>query len=461
MELLRQILPYLLILFFIIKTIKEPLYFLGIPFLIFMSDSIFINNDFRLFRIPGGLSPAQPFMWFIFFWLLSGIIHFYKNKEGNINSHRLNEMDFCVIGLILISIIGLGISVSRYSFLIGVFNEFLNLISLFICYFIIKIWTSKNKPEVIINFLFSLVVINSIASLLFILHQGLHFKIYPQSANIIQYIMGEEITREFYFMPQLLPFSIAFLLVFRGKNIFIYTLLLVLNLLAIFVSYTRSALVIAVIIFIFYFFIEGLKKRSFQTVFKNLLIYSVLGVIGFIMVSKILPSSTSYLVNRFAEITENKNFSESNNLKFRFIMAGNLISKIEDNDKLVGMNSVTEMQIPLVKQANRAASDMVWAGVIFRWGFIGLILFILLYVFSVKKIYSFYMKSQGALSDLALLLFLVTISQILESFVSWTFMCGHGLPTGLLDFAMISAVVGFRTEGTVAERDSLIKNSIQ
>jgi uncharacterized membrane protein len=142
-------------------------------------------------------------------------------------------------------------------------------------------------------------------------------------------------------------------------------------------------------------------------------------------------------------------------------MAGNLISKIEDNDKLVGMNSVTEMQIPLVKQANRAASDMVWAGVIFRWGFIGLILFILLYVFSVKKIYSFYMKSQGALSDLALLLFLVTISQILESFVSWTFMSGHGLPTGLWYFAMISAVVGFRTEGTVAERDSLIKNSIQ
>lgn len=56
------------------------------------------------------------------------------------------------------------------------------------------------------------------------------------------------------------------------------------------------------------------------------------------------------------------------------------------------------------------------------------------------------MKSEGVISDLALMFLLFIISQIIESFVSWTFMSGHGYATGLWYFAMLSALIGFDTD---------------
>src|SRR5664279_4703650 len=84
---------------------------------------------------------------------------------------------------------------------------------------------------------------------------------------------------------------------------------------------------------------------------------------------------------------------------------------------------------------------MVWTGVIFRWGIVGLILFILLYIFSGYGALNFYLKSEGLLSDLGLLFFLYIFSQIIESFVSWTFMSGHGFGTGLWYMCMLSALL--------------------
>jgi membrane-associated HD superfamily phosphohydrolase len=119
-----------------------------------------------------------------------------------------------------------------------------------------------------------------------------------------------------------------------------------------------------------------------------------------------------------------------------------IISSIDDNDKILGMGSVTENQISWIPAMDLATSDMVWAGVIFRWGFIGFILFILLYVFSLTNAFFFYLKSEGVLSDLALMFILFIISQIIEGFVSWTFMSAHGFATGLWYFAMLSALLG-------------------
>jgi hypothetical protein len=106
------------------------------------------------------------------------------------------------------------------------------------------------------------------------------------------------------------------------------------------------------------------------------------------------------------------------------------------------MGSVTESQISWVPEMDLATSDMVWTGVIFRWGFFGLFLFILLYIFSLTKAFFFYLKSNGVLSDLALMFILFIFSQIIEGFVSWTFLSAHGFTTGLWYFAMLSALLG-------------------
>ena len=149
-ELIRLVFPYLLILYFVVKGIKEPLYFLGIPFLMFMSESIFFEGV-KIFRIPGSLSFGLMFIWIVFLWIVS--IFIYNNKKSDIdNTRTLNALDFCIISLLIISSAGLVMTIINYSILTDVFKEFIILISMFACYFIIKNWSSHNKPELLVSF---------------------------------------------------------------------------------------------------------------------------------------------------------------------------------------------------------------------------------------------------------------------------------------------------------------------
>jgi hypothetical protein len=441
-NLVRLVLPYLFIVYFVVKGIKEPLYLLAIPFLMFMSESIFFEGV-KLFSIPGRLYYGLMFIWLGFLWIISIIFRKDEEKNGISNTHRLNVMDFCIIGLIVISFVGLGMTLINYPILTDVHKEFTVLISLFFCYFIIKNWSSYNKPELLEKFLFSLVVVNSIACIFYLLHQGLHLKIYMQEEYLEEIFNGEEITRSSWFMPQFMFFSIAFSLVFRKKKPFLFTVILIVNLLATFITYFRSFIIIAVCLTIFYFILIGKRKGRLGLVLKNVLIYSVFSVLFFIIVLKVFPSNTKYFMSRFSELTNPSPTSDQNNLVVRFRNTGIIISNIDDNKKVLGMGSVTENQFYGVRSMRQITADMVWTAVIFRWGFVGLMLFILLNIFSINKAYNIYMKSEGVLSELALLFLLFIISQMIQSFIDWTFMSGHGFAIGLWYFAMLSALVGF------------------
>ena len=139
MELIRLLFPYVLIVYFVRKGIKEPLYFLGIPFLMYMSQSIFFEGV-KLFTIPGRLLWALQFIWLILVWIVSIIFDKDKREDGISKVLRFSAMDFCIFGLLIISFIGLGLTVINYSVLTDVFKEFIALISLLVSYFIMKRW---------------------------------------------------------------------------------------------------------------------------------------------------------------------------------------------------------------------------------------------------------------------------------------------------------------------------------
>ena len=440
MGFVRHILPYLLVLFFLFKANKHPLFLLGIPFLMFMSNSIFFENA-KPFHIPGSLYDQLIFIWLVIVWLVSKT--FSENKfRKKINNNRLSIIDYCVIFLIIISVIGL-VSVidNYYPFTTGILEEFWIEVSLFLSYFIIKNWISSNKPEVIVSFLYTLVLVNSLASILFILHQGLHFNVYLGEEYMSESFQGQEITRSFWFMPQFLFLSIAFLLVFTKKYSFVSIALLLVNLLAIIISYTISSLIIAILILIIYFVLNGLKSGKLATAIKNMIIYALLGMTGVFIMSRFMPANTNFLLSRISEHTNSQyTEKEPNDMDVRFTNTANVISKIDRDKKLLGMGPVTEDQATKVVEMQANTADVAWSGVIFRWGFIGLALFVLIYIFSSFQAFNFFMKSEGIISDLALMLLIYIISQFIESFVSWTFLSGHGLAIGLWYFAVLSAI---------------------
>lgn len=437
----REILPFIFIFFFLIKGNKEPLYLLGIPFLMFMSNSIFFD-EVKIFNQPGSLSYALILIWLIIFWFIARLSRANQWKFENEYKKSLTSLDFCIIGLIIISLIHLGLILRDVS--PDILKEFVHLVSLFAGYFIIKDWISRNNPELVIKFLFSLIIVNTVASLLFILHQGLNFKIYPDQELIQEYFQGEDITRSFWFMPQFLFFSIIFILVFKEKYPSLYKPLLIINILAVFITYTRSYVTMVAVIFLLYALLTGLKKGKLGLIFKNILIYGILGIIGLFIISKVLPAKSKYFMSRFSELSDPSSTSDPNNLEFRFMNTSTIISHMDPNRKTFGMGPVTEKQSDWVPQMELATSDMVWTGVIFRWGFAGFILFILLYIFSIIQAFRYYMRHEGLLSFLALFLLIYLISQIMESFVSWTFLSQHGFPTGLWYFAVLSWVLGFK-----------------
>ena len=331
-------------------------------------------------------------------------------------------------------------------------TEFITLVSLFLGYFIIKNIVQYSDLNVLSEFLYAIVIINTIASILYFIHQGLHVSLYTSNEEYREdYFEGEMITRTFWFMPTLWFFSISYLLVFKRSKPIVFGTLMSVNILAIFISYTRSYLVISILLFIVYFLVTGFKNRDIGHIIKNFLIVGVVGLLLFVGISTFLPASKNYFLDRFKELDKNSSEGpETNTLIYRFEQTGEVIDRIDDKKIVIGYGPLTEIQLPFVAMMRLTTSDMVWTGVTFRWGYLGLALFILLYLSSIYKAYFLFLRNDGIMSHLALMLLLILLSQVIESFVSWTFMSPNRFAMGLWYFGLLSALLKISKEQDVS-----------
>jgi hypothetical protein len=443
-SLLSKILPYLLLLYFLIRSLGKPIYLLGIPFLMFLRYCIFFENV-KIFAVPGRFSADFLFaIWLIIFWIILRIINTsqFSSKSSNFNSkNERNSLDYIVIGLIIISIIDLVIVYVEYLNIENVLTEFFTIISLFFGYLIIKDVLRFYKPNLLSDFLFSIVLINSLASCLYILHQGLHLTIYKSDEYLSEIFQGEVITRTFWFMPPLWLFSICYLFVFKKHKPVIFFTLLIINLLALFISYTRSFLVITILLIILYYLLTAYKENNFYPAIKNIFLVALMGLFLFVAISKFFPASTNYFFYRFKELKQRPYDQSSNSLLYRFARTSEIINRIDEDKLPLGYGPATSTQESSVYNMEITTHDLVWTGVVFRWGFIGLVLFVLLYLVSIFKAFSLFIKRDDILSKLALLFLLVIVSQFIESFISSTFLSSDRYAMGLWYIAILSSLL--------------------
>ena len=177
-------------------------------------------------------------------------------------------------------------------------------------------------------------------------------------------------------------------------------------------------------------------------VIKNIVIMLVASALIVFAIAKIFPANMEFFLSRFEEIKQSPYDKESNTLLYRFERTGEIISSIDADKAIIGMGPVTQAQFPWVEAMKATTADLVWTGVVFRWGFIGLILLAALYIIGCIKSFLLFMKSEGIISQLALLFFLVIISQLIEGFTSWTFMSPSRFALGFWYFGMFSALLG-------------------
>jgi hypothetical protein len=449
MQLLTKYLPYLILLYFLFRAYKQPIYLLGIPFLIFFQYCIFFENV-KIFAVPGSLpKDIILLIWMFIVWFVlsaRSLIMPGCTRTNYYQSNGINVLDLIISALMIISVTGLAIVVDRNTVITGVVKQFFILTSLFLGYFIVKRIVCYTDVLSLKDFLFSIVLVNSGASVLYFLHQGLHLQLYQLAGmDVLQQevFQGEIITREFWCMPVLWFFSVAYLIVFRPGKLAVTLSLLGLNFLAVFVSYTRSFVAIIFVLVFLYTVLVSLKKRSLGTLLKNGIAVILASTVIIVGILRMFPDKFEYFAERIVDLKRDPSDESSNTLLIRFTNTGEIFHKLGPEKTLAGVGPVTEAQYLGSEEIDDASADMVWTGVVFRWGYIGLALFILLYLVSLLKAFSLFMRRDGILSKFGLVLFLTIVSQVGESFTSWTFLNPGHLAMGLWYFAFLSALSGF------------------
>jgi hypothetical protein len=296
------------------------------------------------------------------------------------------------------------------------------------------------------------------ASGLYFIHQGLHIPIYQGEEYSSTIFQGVAITRTFWFMPPLWSFSIAYLVIFKKSKSIVFIGLLSINLLAIYISYNRSTLVANLFLIFLFFLLKGYKNQDYSSIFKNLIITSVAGIALFSAVSSFMPASTNYFLSRFKELKEQPADKQSNNLVYRFFKTDRVINRMDTQKVLFGYGSVTERQLPLVKMVDVASADMGWAEVIFRWGYLGLALFIILFVTSLIKSFFLFLRTEGIVSQLSLLILLSIISLIIEGFTSFSIMAPNRFAFGLWYLGILSALLIIK-EPETSESENVVSQT--
>jgi len=443
-------LPYLLIGYFLYRSYQSPIFVMGIPYLMFFGPSLFFENlslfviPFRSFDSIAKSADILLFTWLILCWIIFRV-RTIKDPQNILKikfvGKKTNLIDYTVFFLILITCIGLSVVLTEYYAIFNVFDKFFILVSMFLGFFIVKDVALNTELESLEKFLFNIVLLNSLAAVLYLIHQGLHIDIYTTDMEYqTEIVNGQVITRTFWFMPVLLLFSVSFLLAFRKKNSYLAYGLVLINMLAIFITYTRSLLLNAILVFIFFFLLIGLKNKSIWKTIRGIAAISIAGIALFFLVSTVLPANTEYFVSRFKDLDEKPVDAQSNNLVYRFFKTDNVINKMNSTKTLFGYGPVTETQTPFVKIVDSAATDMVWAEIVFRWGMIGSVLFVFLYLYSILFALRIFMINEGLVAQLALGFLLTLASQLIEGLTSITILTPNRIPLSLWVFGLLSAL---------------------
>jgi len=261
--------------------------------------------------------------------------------------------------------------------------------------------------------------------------------------------MGQRITRSFYFMPQLLSLAIAYVFARRSWDVLWVGVVLV-TLAALWVSYTRSLLVIAVAELVVVLGVRLLKARQAHLVVRRVAtlaaVVLVLGVVAYTA----LPVQSQYFLSRIGMATSSGSVTGDPNLQNRLDKMKRVYAWIGAEGRYVGDGFTAPSQDATVSSVQLMSSDLVWVPVLFRFGLTGVALVVLLYAAMSWRALRLSLSGDGDAEFLALVLLGVAVGTFLEGFVSWTFLNPVRYPLGLWVFAFVAAEA-CRRRGELAE----------
>ncbi len=466
MSALRYALPVLLLLYFLARSTRQRIFLLGIPFLMFQYVAVFFNNV-RLFWVPGRLEPVDLMMiWLVIVW----VVFFDFPLPARLRAGRSPRVfgpalsspeEFVLIGIAALAALELPLTVLRFGAMGPALGEAKGFIYLFVGYFLLRGMFSAASRRDTIDLVTALVVVNTIAAGFFVLHQGLHLPIYAGATEYQAFVFGGQlITRSFYFMPQLLALSLAFCFAKQKWGLF-WTAALVTNLAALWVSYTRGLIIIAVVELVVVLGVRTLKAHQAGRAVRRALtigaIVLVVGTVAFVA----LPTESRYFVSRIAETNDSGAVTEDRNLQNRSRKMQRIYSAISAESVVLGQGYAASGQEATADDIYWMSADVVWVPVLYRLGVLGVAGFIIAYGLFGWRALRLSLRGSGEAEFLALVILAALVGQLLNGMTSWTVLDPARYPMGLWLFALLAAETCRRravgtTAMSIADQESRI-----
>lgn len=432
-----------MVLYFIWRATRQRIFLLGIPFLMYAADSLFFHK-LKPFWIPGRLEYSDHvLLWLLIIWVLYFDlmlpIRWRRVRQPQVFGPALSPPEeVALLAVVAWVVIEIGFTVLRFWEFGAAISEAKGFIYLFVGYFLLRGILCDASRSDTLDFIKVVVLVNTAAAGLFFLHQGLHLPVYDATEYKTLTFMGQTLTRSFTFMPQFSLLALAYCYAKRDWSL-LWVGVLVVTLAALWVSYTRSLLVIALVEFAAILLVRLLKAHQAALAIKRALSILAIVVVLVAVAFVALPTQSHYFQSRIQMATESGSVGGDPNLGSRINKLRIVWGWIGPQGHVIGQGFATVEQDPPGADIPWMAADLLWVPWLYRLGLVGVALLFALYASASWRMLRLAVGAVGDAEFLALVLFGVLAGTFLESAMSWTLLNPNRYAMGLWVFAFAIA----------------------
>ncbi len=440
MSLFLLLIPVGLLLYSFWRVIRQPVFLISIVFFQVIGAGLFFDR-IRPLWAPAKLLPP-PLI--IFSWLILLLFLYYTLTYTEFARSGFKQIlfpfvppyDYIVLALFVLWCFSFVSSLLLYSGDADVVWTGLTYLTMFGGYFFLRNLFIKTPSKNFEDFLNFIVLVNYFVLVVFITDRLLNLQALSGVSYIV-YDQGDSILRTF--LPSnffWLGMSYAFS---RKRWGVINVAGVIISAVAAILGGTRSLLLIALLLFVLSVFLQLIKKSNSKYWVGRTLAMLVTAGLLVAAATIFFQENTSYVLER---INQPGMFSIDNSdstLSPRISAAQDIMDLINKDTPLLGVGF---KEYP-VGHTNGISynlfADGEWLAVLWRYGYAGVVLFALLYFWSLFESLKHYFFSTDEMSSYWLMVFLLVVASALFGLVTWTIHNdGQYYVLALLPFTLLS-----------------------
>ena len=307
-------------------------------------------------------------------------------------------------------------------------------------YLLVRGIVSHSERAEVMRFLSAIVAVSTVAAGLFVIHQGLHIRIYSAEEYFQTVFQGQVITRTFVFLSPLLIFGLSFAFAMRRWTVWTY-LIIGVNLVAVWISYTRTMLAVAAVVAAISILVRLLKSGQEMLAIRRVLSVAAVVVAVAVALVTLLPTESNFFVSRIQNAMEGGGIGRSDNLAVRNERLASTVEMMAAEDIVLGRGFVTAAQDPQYSMMTQWSWDSAWIAIVYRTGLAGAAAFAALLVAYTARAFWLFFRPDPWSEEYGLLWLTFLVATGIGSFIGWGFMDQTRYPMNLWFLAFLAAGV--------------------